>query len=210
MESRPEKANRLDPRQFKQRNPMAVTIPPLPRCIAAATLLLAAAAAHADSDRSLGLYAEGGVAPHGQGDTYSLALGALVPWAPVEALRNGPWSFHWDLYASDWNAPTPTDGRRSYAQLGAIATFRYRLGASSSPWFAEAGLGGTVMNRVYHTSTHDFSTAFQFTEVLGLGYSFGARREHELSLRLQHFSNAGIKEPNPGENFVRLRYAYRF
>lgn len=189
---------------------MVATTSPHLRRLAAAALLLAAAAAHADSDRSLGLYAEGGIAPHGQGDTYSLALGVLVPWAPVEALRNGPWSFHWDLYASDWNAPLQTGGRRNYAQIGGIATFRYRFGASSSPWFAEAGLGGTMMHRVYHTSTHDFSTAFQFTEVLGLGYSFGAQREHELSLRLQHFSNAGVKEPNPGENFVRLRYAYRF
>jgi lipid A 3-O-deacylase len=27
---------------------------------------------------------------------------------------------------------------------------------------------------------------------------------------VQHFSNAGIKKPNPGETFLRLRYAYRF
>ena len=40
--------------------------------------------------------------------------------------------------------------------------------------------------------------------------SFGARGEHEVSLRLQHFSNAGIKHPNPGETFVRLRYVRRF
>ena len=33
---------------------------------------------------------------------------------------------------------------------------------------------------------------------------------HELALRLQHFSNAGIKHPNPGENFVQLRYAQGF
>jgi len=31
-----------------------------------------------------------------------------------------------------------------------------------------------------------------------------------FSLRVQHFSNAGIKEPNPGETFYKVRYAYRF
>lgn len=196
--------------QLQPRNLMLATTTPFLRHGAVIALLLTAFAAHADPDRSLGMYAEGGVAPHGHGDSYSLALGALVPWAPVEALRSGPWSFNWDLYVSDWNAPLQAGGRRNYAQLGAIATFRYRFGEGRSPWFAEAGLGATLMNHVYGTTTRDFSTAFQFTEALGLGYSFGARREHELSLRLQHFSNAGIKEPNPGENFVRVRYAYRF
>nr|WP_311732042.1 acyloxyacyl hydrolase [Variovorax paradoxus] len=53
-------------------------------------------------------------------------------------------------------------------------------------------------------------TRFQFTEQLGIGRNFGAQGEHELSLRLRHFSNAGIRKPNPGENFVRVRYLYRF
>jgi lipid A 3-O-deacylase len=189
---------------------MMTAIPSFLRRGAAIAILLTAAAAHADPDQALGMYMEGGVAPHGDHATYSLTLGALVPWAPTEALRSGPWSFNWDLFVSDWNAPTQTDERRNYAQLGAIATFRYRFDRGNSPWFTETGLGGTVMNHVYKTITRDFSTAFQFSEVLGLGYSFGVRRDHELSLRLQHFSNADIKEPNPGENFIRVRYAYRF
>ena len=32
----------------------------------------------------------------------------------------------------------------------------------------------------------------------------------EVSLRFQHFSNAGIKEPNPGENFFQVRYSSRY
>jgi lipid A 3-O-deacylase len=31
-----------------------------------------------------------------------------------------------------------------------------------------------------------------------------------VSVRVQHVSNASIKKPNPGANFVRLRYLYRF
>ena len=189
---------------------MATTPPSFLRHSAAIGLLLAAAAAHADPDRPLGMYVEGGVAPHHQASTHSLTLGVLVPWAPTESLRTGPWSFHWDLYISDWRASAQAGGRRHYTQLGAVATFRYRFGKGRSPWFAEAGMGGTVMDHLYRTATRTFSTAFQFTEALGLGYSFGTQRSHELSLRLQHVSNAGIKEPNPGETFVRVRYAYRF
>jgi Lipid A 3-O-deacylase (PagL) len=39
---------------------------------------------------------------------------------------------------------------------------------------------------------------------------FGADGEHELALRLQHFSNGGIRRPNPGETFLQLRYAWRY
>jgi len=47
-------------------------------------------------------------------------------------------------------------------------------------------------------------------DVAGVGRSFGADRRRELSLRLSHSSNAGIKEPNPGETFLQLRYAVKF
>ena len=84
------------------------------------------------------------------------------------------------------------------------------VGEGQSPWFAEAGIGGTLMDSLYRTTSREFSTAFQFTEQIGVGRNFGERGEHELSVRLQHVSNGGIKEPNPGENFWRVRYLYRF
>lgn len=174
-------------------------------------LLVCATQALAYGDATPGFYVEGGKALHGGADTDAWALGAVLPWSPGGAgVVNGR-SFAWDLFASQWRAPHEAgDGRRNYVQLGAIATWRYRFDQGSSPWFAEAGIGGTVMNHVYRTPERSFSTAFQFTEVLGLGRSFGERGEHELSVRLQHVSNGGIKRPNPGANFVRLRYLYRF
>ena len=178
--------------------------------MALAWLLSLGLAAHAFEDRDVGVYAEGGHAPHGGGGTDVLALGVMLPWTPRQPVRGGALSFYADLYASQWRAPAAGGGRRSYAQLGAIATWRYRFDEGRSPWFAEAGVGASVLDGHYETSTRRFSTRFQFTEVLGVGRSFGARGAHEVSLRLQHFSNAGIRKPNPGENFVRLRYAFRF
>jgi hypothetical protein len=49
-----------------------------------------------------------------------------------------------------------------------------------------------------------FSTAFNFGDHIGIGYRTG---RGEWSLRLQHFSNAGIDTPNPGEDFVQLRWS---
>ena len=32
--------------------------------------------------------------------------------------------------------------------------------------------------------------------------------QEKLALRIQHFSNGSIKKPNPGENFIQLRYSH--
>ncbi len=55
-----------------------------------------------------------------------------------------------------------------------------------------------------------FSTRLNFVSQPGVGRSFGSDGRHKLSLRFQHYSNAGIKSPNPGEDFLQLRYAWRF
>ena len=34
--------------------------------------------------------------------------------------------------------------------------------------------------------------------------------EHEVVLRAAHYSNAGVRHPNPGENFLQLQYLRRF
>jgi lipid A 3-O-deacylase len=63
---------------------------------------------------------------------------------------------------------------------------------------------------VYRSQHKQVSTAFNFVDVIGVGYSFGASREHELGLRVVHVSNADIRKPNPGMDSVQLRYARVF
>jgi hypothetical protein len=67
-----------------------------------------------------------------------------------------------------------------------------------------------MTDKPYRTPAKEFGTRFNFVDTAGVGRSFGAQRKHELGLRLVHMSNAGIKEPNPGENFLQLRYAASF
>jgi lipid A 3-O-deacylase len=92
--------------------------------------------------------------------------------------------------------------------LGACVPLRPTGG--TSPWFFEAGVGLTLMTSLYETDRKRFFTTFNFAVHLAVGRNFGSRNEHELSLRLQHFSNAGIKDPNPGEDFIQIRYSFRF
>lgn len=181
--------------------------------VAVASLLCSWGSAHAFDDQGIGIYGEGGRAVRGgeAGGTNSATVGVMIPWTPFESLRTPSMSTYLDVFVSNWHVtPAVQDGHSNYLQVGVIPILRYRFSEGMSPWFIEGGIGATVMNHLYRTPEHQFSTAFQFTEALGVGRSFGERGQHEVSFRIQHFSNAGIKEPNPGENFYKLRYAYRF
>jgi lipid A 3-O-deacylase len=153
-------------------------------------------------------------------NTHALTVGLTWDLAPrwklgggevttyVEASLSG-WSYE-RARGTDGSGVNGGNGRSQLAQLGVIPVLRYRPDEGHSPWFFEAGMGITLTSKVYATEEKRFSTAFNFGTHLGFGRSFGAHGEHEISLRVEHFSNAGIKHPNPGENFVQLRYAFRF
>lgn len=175
-------------------------------------LLAIPAFAHAFQDRSTGMYVEGGGTAFGDGNasTYALGAGVLLPWSPSASFSSGAQSLYWDLFLGNWSAPGENGGRSNFAQVGAILNWRYRFAGGNSPWFTEVGAGGSLMDRTFHTQGREFSTNFQFTEILGVGVSLGEHGQHELGVRIQHFSNADIKKPNPGETFVRARYTYRF
>ncbi|WP_423459888.1 acyloxyacyl hydrolase [Ottowia sp. VDI28] len=76
--------------------------------------------------------------------------------------------------------------------------------------FAEASIGVRLLSHVRIADDHTLSSAFQFSDQLGLGYQWGAEGRNTLGVRFQHISNAGIKKPNPGINFTQVYYRYRF
>jgi lipid A 3-O-deacylase len=95
-------------------------------------------------------------------------------------------------------------------QVGLTPVIRLQPAGAMSHWFAEIGVGANYIVPLYRTGHKRFSTEFNFGDHFGVGRQFGERRQHELMVRVQHFSNAGIDHPNPGENFVQLRYSRRF
>lgn len=94
-------------------------------------------------------------------------------------------------------------------QIGLTPVIRLQPSGFGHDWFAELGVGANYIIPLYKADHKRFSTEFNFGDHLAIGRQFGERRQHELALRVEHFSNAGIAHPNPGENFVQLRYAYR-
>ncbi|HSV35780.1 MAG TPA: acyloxyacyl hydrolase [Ramlibacter sp.] len=153
-----------------------------------------------------GVYVQGGLAERA---TYSATVGVLWLWSWRAEGLGGEFSGLTEVYASYWSGRTAT-GRQGFTQVGLLPMLRYRFSEGRSDWFLEAGIGVSGMDSLYRTNDKQFSSSFNFTDVLGVGRSFGAQRKSEVSVRVTHYSNAGIKKPNPGENFVQLRYAVLF
>jgi lipid A 3-O-deacylase len=153
------------------------------------------------------LYAQFGLAEHG---TTSATVGAAWPWSWKTQWMGTEVTGQTEGYASWWRADAVGGGNQSYLQLGLLPVFRFRFDQGRSDWFLEAGIGLSWTHKTYVTPDKQFSTAFNFHDMVGFGYNWGAQREHELGLRLVHYSNAGIKKPNPGIEFLQLRYGRRF
>ena len=173
-----------------------------------ALLALPVAAQSLDNDWSV--YGQAGLSTHNARNSNDATLGLTAPLLEQRDWLNGKLSGHGDVAIATWRAPALPFGRSRYTLVSVIPTLRYRADGGHSSWFADAGLGLACLDQIYATPDRTFSTRLNFSEVLGLGRNFGAQGRYELALRLQHFSNAGIKQPNPGETFVQLRFGLRF
>jgi lipid A 3-O-deacylase len=162
--------------------------------------------AHAMDLAPRGAFVTAGVAAHG---TYTVSGGVVWPWSWRREAWGGELTGLTEGYVSHWSARDVSE-RQSFAQLGLVPLVRYRFSRGHSGWFVEGGIGLSVTDKVYRTPDKQFSTRFNFVDTAGVGLSLGAQRQHEVGLRVVHMSNAGIKKPNPGENFLQLRYAASF
>jgi lipid A 3-O-deacylase len=146
------------------------------------------------------------------GDVGMAGAGVQWPWAWRRAWAGGELTGHWDASVAQWRVPlgTAAPGRRHWTQLALVPTLRWRGGGGWSAWFLEGGIGLSVMDGHYATRQKTFSTRFNFTDHLGVGLNWGERRQHELMLALRHVSNGGIRKPNPGEDWVQVRYSRAF
>jgi lipid A 3-O-deacylase len=143
--------------------------------------------------------------------THEITTGATWGWDRQWTFGGGRLSGYWEASVSEWSY-IAVDGRTNaqLGQIGLVPVFRFRPADGQSRWFFEGAVGINVMTSLYQTDRKRFSTKVNFGDHLALGFNFGKHRQHEMSLRLEHFSNAGMRSPNPGENFLQFRYAYHF
>lgn len=171
--------------------------------LASSMVSLAAESANAASFAPASVFAQAGF---GDQKTSAYVVGATwdLPWRHDFSV--GTVGLYGEVAVGRWHTDGRNDATAWPTQVSLTPTFR--LTPTIAPkWFVEAGVGGTYIVPLFKTGHKRFSTEFNFDDHVAVGRTFG---HSELALRVEHFSNAGISHPNPGENFEQIRYAYRF
>lgn len=119
------------------------------------------------------------------------------------------WAY-WDLTLANWrenkyqNVPGAS---KNFVDIGLTPTIRWQA-LNHQGAYAEAGLGPHLNSGVYNNNGRRLSTNLQFGTVLGLGYVMS--NGLDLAIRVEHFSNGGIKQPNNGVNVAIAKVGYKF
>jgi lipid A 3-O-deacylase len=116
----------------------------------------------------------------------------------------------WDATLMQWHSNRYQDlsgATQNITAVGITPIFRFQRDTMKGA-YVEAGIGAHYFSDIYDNNRRRFSTHFQFGDHIGVGYVFG--NGVDLSLKIQHFSNGGIKQPNNGANFLIVGTSYPF
>lgn len=173
----------------------------LPATLSLAQLIMSAACA-VDS-----VSLELGVAEHAQFSRIGLQSQWQSRWWESRETHLGG---YWDMSLAQWRALRfrgAFDARQNITDVGLTPVLRFQANDKKG-WYLEAGIGAHLLSDLYDNAGRRFSTRFQFGDHLGLGYV--TQNHLAFSLHVQHFSNGGIKRPNPGELFGVVKMTYEF
>jgi len=138
-------------------------------------------------------------------------LGVIAGWTQSAPLWQGAqWRLRLrhELELAAWRVPKARD----LLELGYSPVLRLErpLRGGQALLFVEGSIGARLLSHTRVAPERSLSTAFQFSDMLGVGVQWGAQGRSTLGLRYQHVSNLGIKRPNPGLDFGQLYYTHRF
>lgn len=74
--------------------------------------------------------------------------------------------------------------------------------------YVEGGIGLRLLSTT-HIGQRQLSTAAEFGERIGAGFTFGPQDRYETGIFVQHVSNGGIKKPNSGLTYIGLSLRMR-
>jgi lipid A 3-O-deacylase len=143
--------------------------------------------------------------------TQLFRLGAQYNWDRQWFQSNGTHvAAYWDFTLAYWRGNRfrgISDNTQNIADIGVSPVFRLQRDDKTG-WYGEAGIGAHLLSANYDNNDRKLSTNFQFGSHLGVGYVF--RNKWDIGLKVQHFSNGGIRAPNNGVNFAVLRVGYQY
>ncbi len=146
----------------------------------------------------------GAVGMTGQSDmTYRIGVG--MDWDKTWWQSSlGHLTGYWDLGFTYWGAGDHTSSRQS---VSFAPVFVYEFGGGNVVPFVEAGIGIAGFSGT-HVGNRDLGSAFNFEDRLGVGLKIA--QQHRVGVRIIHYSNAGISEPNEGIESYSLYYSMNF
>jgi hypothetical protein len=147
----------------------------------------------------------------GEGAVEQRAAGLRWDWGwPERRIGSDRLRGSWEVSIGRWRGQH-SGSAAWYTQVGITPALRYEFAPEARrSWFVEAGIGANLIAPVFQSGEKRFSTVFNFGDHLAIGWRTDRGPVSEVALRFQHFSNAGIDAPNPGENFLQLRLAKSF
>jgi hypothetical protein len=118
---------------------------------------------------------------------------------------------YWESDAGYWSNNSHARTHANILDIGFTPVFRFQqtTRSSLSPYL-ELGVGLHFLSATSLNDQRQFGSSFQFGDHVGVGFRFGDKGKYDLGYRYQHFSNAGLKDPNQGVNYNELRLQYHF
>jgi lipid A 3-O-deacylase len=170
---------------------------------AAAVSLLPPAARAKELTSPYGAFVEAGASK----DARSAVAGIAWTWVQPSRWGAGHASGYLETSVGEWACKRRAgdDYHGCSTQLGVTPVIRYTPDTWDH-WYMELGIGANAIVPAWKTEKRRFATEFNFGDHIGLGRKFGDQGRDEIELRAEHYSNGGYKLPNPGENWLQLRY----
>lgn len=118
----------------------------------------------------------------------------------VDRISLNDWRARWDLTAGYWDGSVDDNG---FLALGPVAEWR----GAENDWRVSLGVQPTLISS-HNGNGKDLGGPFQFTSHFGVAWAPPGALI--VGLRIQHTSNAGLYDNNPGVDIVSAEVGYAF
>jgi len=131
-------------------------------------------------------------------------LGISQPWEKRWfSSETGHLTGYWDAAYTYWQGGDEGSGAHS---LSFAPVFVYEFNGERFQPYIEFAIGVAAFSSS-RVGDRALGSSLNFEDRLGVGVRFG---EHRLGLRVMHYSNAGLKDPNDGIESYSLHYSRTF
>lgn len=112
---------------------------------------------------------------------------------------------YWDIGLTHWEGGSQASSRTTLS-FAPVFVYEFSKWSTITP-FIEAGVGVSLFSGT-RAGDRNLGSSFNFEDRLGAGVKFA--NNDRIGLRVIHYSNAGLKEPNAGIESYSFFYTHAF